>query len=57
MKQLDDHPIGDMKMTDHKIPECPAYEMCRAKKASCEICEGLPVDEWREHVKRVMDKA
>jgi len=57
MKQLDDDPIGDMKMTDHKIPECPAYEMCRAKKASCEICEELPVDKWREHVKRVMEKA
>lgn len=37
-----------------EIQECPAYEICRAKEASCEVCLELSVEEWKEHVRKVM---
>ena len=40
-------------MPEPTIPECPAYEVCRAKNAGCEVCLELSVEEWRKHVKRV----
>ena len=41
-------------MAKPTIPECPAYEVCRAKKASCDVCRELPVGGWREHVAKVL---
>lgn len=43
-----------MKTPGASIPECPAYEVCRAKKTDCRICETLDVATWREHVKKVL---
>ena len=45
-----------MAVAKPSIPECPAYQICRAKKASCDVCSSLPEEEWKEHVKRVMQK-
>jgi hypothetical protein len=36
------------------IPECPAYEICRQKKVTCETCLEISEDGWREHVKSVL---
>lgn len=36
------------------VQECPAYHICREKKADCGICLELPPDKWKEHVKAVM---
>jgi hypothetical protein len=36
------------------IPECPAYEICRKKKASCDICQALSIKAWQEHVRKVL---
>lgn len=38
------------------IPECPAYEKCRAIGADCEVCLQLSVADWRAHVKKVLAK-
>jgi hypothetical protein len=32
------------------IAECPAYDVCRAQCASCDICQGLDVPAWKDHV-------
>ena len=42
-------------MAKPTIPECSAYEVCRAKQAGCEICRELPVNEWKRHVRIVLD--
>ena len=36
-----------------RIPECPAYFKCR-EKTDCGICLALPVEEWKEHVRKVL---
>lgn len=36
------------------IQECPAYRVCQEKKVDCEICMGLSVEAWREHVGNVL---
>jgi hypothetical protein len=36
------------------IQECPAFEKCREKAVSCDVCRELSVEAWREHVKNVM---
>ena len=36
-----------------RIQECPAYQICRAKKVGCEVCMELPVEGWKEHVAKV----
>lgn len=36
------------------IPECPAFLICKAQHINCEICLGLSVPEWQEHVKKVL---
>jgi CO dehydrogenase/acetyl-CoA synthase epsilon subunit len=38
------------------LPECPAAEICRAKKAVCSVCEELTEEEWREHVRKVLNR-
>ncbi|MGB5101629.1 MAG: hypothetical protein WBN94_13665 [Methanothrix sp.] len=38
------------------IPECPAYEICRAHKSDCSICEKLDVPAWQTHVRKVLKK-
>ena len=38
------------------IPECPAYEICRKKKASCDVCQALSIEAWREHVLKVLKR-
>jgi hypothetical protein len=44
-------------MSKPTIPECPAYEVCRAKGVGCEICLELSAQEWREHVNHVLKKS
>lgn len=36
------------------IPECPAYEKCRAIGADCTVCLSLTETDWREHVRKVL---
>jgi hypothetical protein len=38
------------------IPECPAYEICRKKKASCDVCQALSIKAWHEHVRKVLKR-
>lgn len=38
------------------IPECPAAEICRTKKADCAVCEDLEEAVWREHVRAVIGR-
>lgn len=35
------------------IPECPAYGKCTG---SCEVCQSLAVEAWKEHVRKVLKK-
>lgn len=39
-----------------RIPECPAYPICRAKGLDCRICVEVSEDRWREHVRKVMGR-
>lgn len=36
------------------IPECKAYELCRSRGASCDLCLTLPVPEWKDHVEKIL---
>lgn len=36
------------------IPECPASDLCRSKKADCSVCGELDEEAWREHVRKVL---
>lgn len=37
------------------IQECPAFSKCQAHKVSCDVCQGLDVPAWREHVHMVLN--
>jgi hypothetical protein len=37
-----------------EVQECLAYEKCRERQASCDVCLGLPIDKWKEHVHLVL---
>ena len=39
------------------IPECLAFEFCRALKSSCDVCLELDLQAWKKHVKKVLRKA
>ena len=38
-----------------RIPECLAYYKCY-KKTDCGICLTLAVEEWKEHVHKVLKR-
>ncbi len=44
------------KPTAEAVQECPAYHLCREKKADCGICLGLSAEAWREHVAAVLSR-
>lgn len=35
------------------IPECPAFGKCTG---SCEVCQSLAVEAWKEHVWMVLKR-
>jgi hypothetical protein len=43
-----------------RIPECPAFEACHPKvskrmKLVCHMCLEMTVEDWKDHVKTVLD--
>ena len=38
------------------IGECPAFDICKKTKLSCDVCLQLSVAEWKKHVKKVLKR-
>jgi hypothetical protein len=47
--------MASKKKTPEYVPECPAFDVCRAHGENCKTCLKLDVASWKQHVFEVVE--